>query len=59
MVTKLSYRDPTNPNERLAGFERTTNVDISRVVIYQMSETYKAYDMECELTAVQMLRCNS
>lgn len=31
-----------------AGFENVTNADVSRVAIHQMTETYKAYPMECE-----------
>lgn len=34
------------------GFENIVNADMSRVAIYQMAETYKAYPMECELYVV-------
>lgn len=33
------------------GFRSIVNADMSRVAIYQMTETYKAYPMECELRA--------
>lgn len=32
----------------LAGYTNITNVDFSRVVIDQMSETYSAYGMKCK-----------
>lgn len=34
------------------GFENIVNADISRVAIYQMAETYKAYPMECKLGVI-------
>lgn len=34
------------------GFRSIVNADMSRVAIYQMTETYKAYPMECEFCAV-------
>lgn len=37
----------------LKGFENILNVDISRVAIHQMAETYKAYPMECEFNHSQ------
>lgn len=44
---------PRHCSASLAGFENVTNADISRVVIDQMMETYKAYeDMTCELYVV-------
>lgn len=36
----------------IQGFENIVNADMSRVAIYQMNETYKAYPMECELTTL-------
>lgn len=34
------------------GFKNIVNADMSRVAIYQMTETYKAYPMECKPTTL-------